>query len=358
MRISQRKGFTLIELLVVIAIIAILIGLLLPAVQKVREAASRMSCTNNLKQIGLALQNFHDSQGKFPQSGVLTLAKPLPSSNAPAFHHTWITYLLPYIEQGNLQQQTNMTLKAWTQSIIGADGVKTLRCPSDAGFNSSSDTWGITLTNYVGAEGYHWWPTANLNPAWGGNWAQLPKAGDYSGLFAVTRTFTIADITDGTSNTVVVSEADSFGFKFGGFQTSGTGVRRTRGGESVFRAAFLFTPFTGGSVQAPYQKADGSGPAVDGQWFRSAPRRTASPRRTSPRGGSTTSGRGPARCTPAGRSGPARTARSASSGRASSGAPGSRSTASATGRWPRRTNGPRPADRPFPPRTHPRRLRP
>jgi len=265
-----RKGFTLIELLVVIAIIAILIGLLLPAVQKVREAAARSTCQNNLKQIGLALQNYHDGQGRFPASGVLTIAKPVPSSNAPAYHHTWIMALLPYIEQGNLQNQVNQANKAWGQSIVGADGVKTLRCPSDAGFNTSSETWGITFTNYAGAEGYHWWSTANLNPAWGGNWSQLPIAGDYSGLFAINRTFKMAYITDGTSNTVVVSEADSYAFKFGAQFSSGTGVRRTRG-EGVFRSAFLFTGLTGGSMQPPYQKCDGSGAAVDGQWFKQGP---------------------------------------------------------------------------------------
>ncbi len=176
MTIRSRKGFTLIELLVVIAIIAILIGLLLPAVQKVREAAARAKCENNLKQIALALHSYHDGQGKFPQAGTLTVANPIPSANAPANHHTWITAILPYVEQAPLYNNTNVLAPAWGQPIVGTD-ISVLKCPSDAGYTQASETHGIALTNYAGSEGYHWWETANLNPAWGGNWTQLPRAG-------------------------------------------------------------------------------------------------------------------------------------------------------------------------------------
>src|SRR5262245_49510331 len=108
---SRRRGFTLIELLVVIAIIAILIGLLLPAVQKVREAAARMKCSNNLKQLGIAAHSYHDANGTFPPA--VQIASPGPAGDqnmvsayrTPGFGPNWCVFLLPYFEQDALFKQ-------------------------------------------------------------------------------------------------------------------------------------------------------------------------------------------------------------------------------------------------------------
>src|SRR5687768_7712246 len=170
------RGFTLVELLVVIAIIGVLVALLLPAVQAAREAARRSSCSNNLKQIGLGLQNYHDTYLKFPMAGFLTRPGTTPTDPG-AYHHTWITGILPFMEQKPLYDTINMNLIAWGQPVV-ATPLKILRCPSDGGYDKPSDTHNIAFTNYSGSEGYHWWETANLNPAWGGNWAQLPVLGD------------------------------------------------------------------------------------------------------------------------------------------------------------------------------------
>src|SRR5262245_8240288 len=107
LRASRRRGFTLVELLVVIAIIAILIGLLLPAVQKIREAANRMKCTNNLKQIGLGLHNYQTQNGYFPPGAVTDATSAGPTRlrqklgiTTPS-NHSWTPFLLPYMEQDN-----------------------------------------------------------------------------------------------------------------------------------------------------------------------------------------------------------------------------------------------------------------
>src|SRR5262245_60623542 len=124
--VSHRpRGFTLIELLVVIAIIVILMSLLLPAIQKVREASNRLQCGNNLKQIGIALHNFHGDYGRFPSSDRVPGV-----NNSP--RHSWMTYLLPYVELQNLEKQYNYSY-SWGDPVnlpVTSTRIKIFQCPS------------------------------------------------------------------------------------------------------------------------------------------------------------------------------------------------------------------------------------
>jgi prepilin-type N-terminal cleavage/methylation domain-containing protein/prepilin-type processing-associated H-X9-DG protein len=211
----KRQGFTLIELLVVIAIIAVLIGLLLPAVQKVREAAARMSCSNNLKQLGLAMHNYHDSNSKFPVGVNRNGGKPGydvapdgPGPNQPnQVRYDWIHKLMPYMEQGNLERGWNYTnFNANKVDASGNPGAgayiaqvpKMIRCPSSASppVDDKSDLpniWGIT--NYRGVAGVVAWPDASET---------------VDGLLYRNRAHKITEITDGTSNTLMIAEFSNF----------------------------------------------------------------------------------------------------------------------------------------------------
>ena len=134
MRPARRQGFTLIELLVVIAIIAILIGLLLPAVQKVREAAARMKCQANLKQLALACHNFHDANNRLPPGSATDVA-PFGISGG-GWGSSWKVYILPYVEQDNIYRQWQFTgssgyTNANNMALIGTNvSIPVYRCPS------------------------------------------------------------------------------------------------------------------------------------------------------------------------------------------------------------------------------------
>jgi prepilin-type N-terminal cleavage/methylation domain-containing protein len=188
-----RKAFTLIELLVVIAIIAILIGLLLPAVQKVREAASRTKCANNLKQIAIACHNFHDVNGHLPP-GVLTLA----GRGVPDDSWAWGTLILPYIEQQNLYNSFGVILnppnKAPKINAMEQIPLSVYRCPSDVNGNGLNVYYdNRAISNYV------------CNRAVFG-----PADGVVGGKSGTPFNMTLVGITDGTSNTIMIGERDSY----------------------------------------------------------------------------------------------------------------------------------------------------
>ena len=208
--LRRRVGFTLIELLVVIAIIAILIGLLLPAVQKVREAAARMSCSNNLKQLGIALHSYHDANNRLPPGGA---SDGSPWGTGGGWGSSWKVFILPYIEQDNVFRQWQFTgnsgyTNANNLALTANMTIKTYRCPSSTLPERQSSSQLAAnprmFTSYVGVGGSAAEPTAN-----GTTSICCTGTGNFradGGILYANSSVTMTGISDGTSNTILVGE--------------------------------------------------------------------------------------------------------------------------------------------------------
>ncbi|TWU20702.1 Type II secretion system protein G precursor [Novipirellula galeiformis] len=269
----SKTGFTLVELLVVIAIIGVLVGLLLPAVQAAREAARRMSCSNNMKQLGLALHNYHDTHQKFPPSGVasgsMTGGTAKPALGQTRNHRGW-TMLLPFIEQAALYESFDFSV-ASSGCVYGGGGntidgpkpgeagnandiavstsVPAFLCPSDpnpthytAGHSAYSISDGTTtrqgaFTNYDFSVNYFYSST--------GKWSDLSLS--TRSMFGMNDQSRMRDVLDGTSNSIAIAET----------------LRNTRNGES---ATWGYNKWVGHGVSVSYfginHKTDASTPLL------------------------------------------------------------------------------------------------
>jgi prepilin-type N-terminal cleavage/methylation domain-containing protein/prepilin-type processing-associated H-X9-DG protein len=192
----DRPAFTLIELLVVIAVIAILIGLLLPAVQKVREAAARAQCTNNLKQIGLACHNYHDVNCSLPPGYQATAAYP---DTSPGWG--WGAFLLPHLEQDNLYRQIDFSQPVESPSCLAVrtTPLSVYTCPSDR-------STGAYMVTTVMAQDLAPAATNSYAAMFGSNRQITNKVDQGDGVFFRNSRVRIADIADGTSTTLAIGE--------------------------------------------------------------------------------------------------------------------------------------------------------
>lgn len=218
----RRSGFTLIELLVVIAIIAVLIALLLPAVQQAREAARRSQCKNNLKQVGLALHNFHDTYLRFPPGGANDM-QPFGNASGPSWGSSWKVYILPYIDQAPVYMRWDLTsgnsgyVNANNLDLVNGLTLGVYACPSSSITPFAWNGRTKMRTSYTGTAGAYnvtAGSATNKNPFNVGiQQGCCNGTGSFASenglLYAGSKT-NMRDVTDGTSNTFIVHEESDY----------------------------------------------------------------------------------------------------------------------------------------------------
>ena len=260
-RATRNRGFTLIELLVVIAIIAILVALLLPAVQQVREAARKSQCQDHLHNLAIGLADYEASFQVYPND-VWTYQ---PGSGGQARNFSWMTLLLPFMEQKPLYDSIDFNVPFFNQTqangdFIAATRISVFECPSDLEYDPSqtgsavTGRYGYATTNYAGSQGFDWWQR---------------KGQVHEGYFSLLSKVGVKSVKDGTSNTIAICEVNSNGYQSGG-RTCGAG-RPRNGGGSVFRqwglALTHATVMANGNINV--LQPDGTTPS--GTFWRSGP---------------------------------------------------------------------------------------